>query len=341
MLDPRAARAAAADMARWAFWVKLRDALDADRPEQARRLFPGWRLQHLAARAQRSLVEDELRRCFGDRYTDAGYRELVADTYRVGWRTHLEELLLGKLDAQSWMRWMRFEGQENLDAALAAGKGAIVLFPHVGNFMMMIASVSLAGYPYTQYAARGMAPAEIASAHPDTFGHSRWRVEARAARESNEDRLPARFITLETPIRHLYRRLEANEVVGIAFDGRIGKRFVPTPWLGRTALVNPGPYRLATSTGAAIVPTLCHTPEDGPDVCTFAPPIFPRGRSPEALLAAYLGEAAEPFVTRHAANYGLWLAHCRARADVDDHPFFIDYAPDDRYKRHMDRGSDG
>ena len=41
---------------------------------------------------------------------------------------------------------MVFEGQENLDAALDRGKGVVLLNPHAGNIMMMIAALSLGGY---------------------------------------------------------------------------------------------------------------------------------------------------------------------------------------------------
>ena len=47
----------------------------------------------------------------------------------------------------------------------------------------------------------------------------------------------------------------------------------------------------------------------------------------------FLTEAAEPWLRANPHAYGIWLLHCRLRADVDDHPFFVDYAPDDRWRR--------
>lgn len=316
------------DIARWLFWVRLRGALDPRRPAQLRRLYPLWRLQYAAAREQRALMRDEYSRWLGAASPDPHVRE----AYRIAFRVHLEELLLGKLNATTWKNFMRFSGQENLDAAMERGKGAIILFPHAGNFMMMIASVSLAGYPYTQYAARGMAPPEVAQQNPEVFGINRWRREARQAREDNEDRLPANFITLDTSIRHLYRCLKRNEVVGIAFDGRIGRKFQKIDYLNREALINSGPYRLAASTGASIVPTLCSCPADDINICTFGEPIF--GDDPDTLARAYVHGAVEPWLNQHRGEYGIWLSHCRARNAVDDHPFFIDHAPDERWRKH-------
>jgi lauroyl/myristoyl acyltransferase len=170
------------------------------------------------------------------------------------------------------------------------------------------------------------------------MGRNRWREEARAAREAAEDRLPARFLTLETSARALHRRLAAGGLVGIAFDGRIGSRFLPLQWLGRTCLLNPGPARLALATGAPLVPAFCETGREGPGICRLGAPMWPEGRDAAALLAAFVHQHAEPWVRTHPEEYGPWLLHCRMRAAVDDHPFFLDYAPDDRYRRHLPPG---
>ncbi|MFT5685886.1 MAG: hypothetical protein ACI8RZ_006841, partial [Myxococcota bacterium] len=42
----------------------------------------------------------------------------------------------------------------------------------------------------------------------------------------------------------------------------------------------------------------------------------------------------EPWLNANPHIYGIWLTHCRERSAVDDHPFFIDYAPDDRWKKY-------
>lgn len=313
------------DLARWAFWVPFRKALDANRPEQIARLYPLWRAQYAAGGGQKALMKRELELCFG-RSDDA----LVRDAYRIAFRVHLEELLLGKLDPDSVGLYMRFEGRKNLDAALGRGKGAVLALPHAGNVMMMIALLSLSGYRYTQYAARGLAPKDVALANPEVFGHSPLRAQVRAAREANEDQLPASYLTLDTPVRELFRRLGRNETVGIAFDGRIGNKFVPFDYLGRTALLNPGPFRMAASTGAALVPIFNRCPADGPNVCEVHEPIV--GKDWRELAARFL-DVTQGWLRQNPAHYAVWLAHARERAAVDDHPFFVDYAPDDRHRK--------
>ena len=325
---PNTSRVTPGDVARWLFWVQGRKLLPVNRPSLVRSTFPLWRLQYLAAGQGREIMADEYRRCFGTVPDTA-----VQDAYRVAFRAHYEELLLGKLTPDNWGGYLRFEGQAHLDDALSRKRGAIVLFPHAGNFMLMIAAVSLAGYPYTQYAARGLAPVEVAAQHPELFGHNWFRAETRRTREEAEDTLPARFATMETPLRQLYRRLADNEIVGIAFDGRIGNKFMRVPYLGREALLNPGPYRMALSTGAAIVPTMVECPPSGPDICHFGAPIDPAGHTPESLCAAYVA-VVEAWLRQYPEQYGTWLLHCRLRGGVGNQPLFVDYAPDDRWRKH-------
>ena len=90
------------DLARWFFWVPLRDVLLPERQRLLRTLHKGWRARYLAARSGRGLMVDEFRRCFGDRYSDQGYEKLVRNAYRAAWRVHLEELMPGKCARGGW-----------------------------------------------------------------------------------------------------------------------------------------------------------------------------------------------------------------------------------------------
>jgi lauroyl/myristoyl acyltransferase len=252
-------------------------------------------------------MKHEMRASFG--------AEEVDEAWRVAWRVHLEELLLGRLSAETLGHYIQIEG------SLPSDRGVVLVYPHAGNVMLMIAALAFSGHRYVQFAARGLAPPEVAAANPETFGHNRWREAVRTVREADEDRVPAEYVTHP---RGLVRALKDGAVVGIAYDGRLGSRFEPVPYLGRTALLSTGPWKLARKTGAALVPAFNLCPPDGPNRLLLGPPV--QGRD-EALdwLQARLRE--------HPGHYGLWLTHCRERRAVDDHPLFVDYAPDDRWRR--------
>lgn len=309
------------DLARWAFYVQLRRVLDPERPAALHALRRLGGLAGLVGGPRAALMADEYRRC--------RIEPCVADASRAQYRVALDELMLGRLRPDNVDRYVRVEGREHLDAALARGKGVVWVYPHAGAVMLMLAWLVAHGYRYTQYAARGLAPKDVAEEHPELLGHNRWREAVRHAREEDEDRTGATFLTLAAPTRELYRTLGRNELVGIAFDGRIGNKWRPYTFLGRTALLNPGSFRLAASTGAMLVPAYNTVPDDGPAVCTVGEPIDPaRPDAAEAVLAF-----AERHIRASPAEYGPWLLHCRVRNDIDDHPLFPDHAVDERWRR--------
>ncbi len=319
------------DVARWLFWGPMRQAMHPGTPRRIAMARQAWRLQWATAGQRRALMADEYRRCFGDAFTDSEVQQLVRDAYEVGWRTHLEELLLEKLTPDNIEQWFRFDGIDHLEDALSRGKGVVWVYPHAGPVMMMIAGLVHAGFPYTQYAARGLPPVEVAKDHPELLASNWFRAKVREVRERNEDSLPAQYITLNTPVRELVRRLGNNEVVGLAYDGRIGQGWWATNYLNRRALLSPGPYKLAVMSGATVVPVFCHSLKDGPGVCEVGAPIEP-GKDWEALAAKVL-RIESAWIRRYPAEYGIWMLHARVRNGIDDHPMFIDHAADDRWRR--------
>lgn len=313
------------DLAKWAFYVHLRKGLRPDREWLYRPLRGAARpigsTLCTLNRAGRDTMEDEFLRC--------GLEPKVADAWAVQYRVALEELTLGQFTKETLDRFVRFENLHHLDAALKHGKGVVWTYPHAGAVMLMLAWLVKNGYPYTQYAARGLPPKEIADANPELLGANRWRAEVRQAREDDEDLTGATFLSLSKPARELYRTLARNELVGIAFDGRVGNKWREYSFLGRRALLNPGAFRLAASTGAWLVPVYNRVPFGEPAVCVIGEPVDPK--DPEADVRCI--RFAEDMIRRHPAEYGAWLLHCRVRNNVDDHPLFIDYAADDRWKK--------
>jgi lauroyl/myristoyl acyltransferase len=318
------------DLARWTFWVGLRGVIHPSLPGLINALGTGWRLRWASAQEDRTLMEDEYRRWLGDTLTDQGFQTLVRHAYRSAWRVHLEELLLSRLGPNNIDDWAQIRGEDRLRDALSDEQGVILVYPHAGPVMLMIAALAHKGFPYVQYAARGLAPADMAREHPDLLAHSRLRAAVRTAREAHENCLDVEYLTLDAPVRTLHRRLADNHIVGIAFDGRIGSGWAPMPFLNRTALLSPGPWKLACSTGATVLPVFCHTPDGEPATIEVGRPVKPgedwRSVATEAL------DQQEEWLRRHPEEYGLWLLHTRQRAGIDDHPLFIDTAIDTRYR---------
>ena len=300
------------DVLRWAFWDPFGRIARRD-PRWVELARCAWRLHPARRGRRRMLLEDELRRSFGPRaavHADACIRAATS--------AQLDDL---RLDDPA----IRFDGLENLDRALAHGRGVIWLHPHAGPALRTLAGLVRRGYRCAQVAARGLAPAGIGE-----MGSNWFRERVRRVREADENRVDAAFLDQTAPVRALHRALSANTIVDIAFDGRLGRGWVRLPYLGRTALLSPGPYKLAVQTGAPVVPAFCRTGDPLP-VCEIGEPIEPGSEWRDVAHRAIT--RAEQALARHPEQYGLWLLHCRERRTADDHPLFVDYAPDDRWRR--------
>ena len=317
--------ASAHDLARWAFWVPLRTTLDPNRRSHVQSMTNAWRLWWMTAGHQRALMEAEYRKWFGTRITARGHAALVRDAYRTGFRTHLEELLLGKLNKGNIDQWVELRGVEHIQDALSLNKGAIWVYPHAGPVMLMTAVLAYRDFRYTQYADRGW--------NPTGTTHRPIRDTVRQAREAIENQIPVDFLRHDEPVDTLHRHLDQNGILGMAFDSRLGSEWFPTAFLNRTALLSPKPWKLACSTGAPILPVFCHAPKNQPARVEIGAPIPPL-TDWKKLAAATLTEH-ERWLRRHPEEYGLWLLHTREHLDIDDHPLFIDNAQDDRHRRWM------
>ncbi|MDD7965067.1 phosphatidylinositol mannoside acyltransferase [Actinomycetospora lemnae] len=206
-------------VARWAF----RAGADL----AARRGGPGTRrLRANLARVRPDLGPEAL-----DALTRAALR-----SYARYWR---EAFRLPGTDHAVLARRPVVEGQEHLDAALAAGKGAVVALPHSGNWDM-------AGLWLVAHSGRFTTVAERLK--PESL-YERFV----AYRESlGFEILP--MTGGEAPVRGLLRALREGRVVCLVADRDLSAHGVPVTFFGARATMPPGPASLAATTGAALLP---------------------------------------------------------------------------------------
>lgn len=132
-------------------------------------------------------------------------------------------------------------GRENLDAALAKGKGVIALSAHLGNFFVVGTRLTVAGYS-TFVLVNQPRDGHFASLMDNYRLKARQKtIHARPRREALEE---------------LYQVLRRNSVaVMIADEYRKGTG-IHVPLFGHTVLARRGPATVALRTGAAIIPVV-------------------------------------------------------------------------------------
>jgi lauroyl/myristoyl acyltransferase len=140
-----------------------------------------------------------------------------------------------------WLRGTRgaeanliLTGREHLDAALARGRGAILVTGHLGNWEVAAHELSRAGYP-------------LAVVTKNQLG---WL--APAVRRDKE-RHGIQVVGPGDDRRALYRCLEANRILVLLIDGDGWRRGQTISFLGRPTLIPCGAVRLAQTTGARVM----------------------------------------------------------------------------------------
>jgi len=226
--------------------------------------------------------------------------ELVRRSLRSYARYWCEAFRLPAMDLDAVYRALdpHLEGREHLDAALAAGKGAVVALPHSGNW-------DVAGVWLTRHVGRFTTVAE------------RLRPESLFRRfVAYRESLGFEIVPLtggeQPPTAVLTERLRRNGVVCLVADRDLTGSGVPVTFFGEATRMPAGPAFLAMRTGAALLPVSCWFTPSGWGVRIRPPVPVGRGRdgvhsATQAVADAFAAEIAEHPEDWHMMQ-PLWLA---------------------------------
>ena len=165
-----------------------------------------------------------------------------------------EAFKIGYGDGSALERRGRAEGLEHLDSALAEGKGALVVAPHLGNWDFAAAWVDSKRYKVTAVAER-LEPQELFD----------WFVARRA--EFGVTVVPHD----DDPMPKLVAALRRNEVVALVADRSIDAATVEVEFFGQKVDFPMGPAILALRTGAPILPTAAYFEPHGGHLLRILP----------------------------------------------------------------------
>ena len=213
-----------------------------------------WRGDWLFRRqaGKRTEVARNLRLVLGNELSPAAAQQVTREWFRLASCETVDVKRLRRR-ARPLRRLVEIRGREHLEAALAAGKGAILCTGHFGSHASGFSVLHASGFPVT------------------TIG--RWWYKYEAGLSSAERRLWELYLR---PVRRHRQRpniepwpgrpevaalaaaaLRANEVVTISIDAppldSDRARAVEVPFLGRRAGLLPGAVALAQVTGAPLL----------------------------------------------------------------------------------------
>ncbi|MCI5149882.1 MAG: hypothetical protein D3916_10940 [Candidatus Electrothrix sp. MAN1_4] len=170
--------------------------------------------------------------------------DISKKSYEIFVTRHFEDIFMGHLRPEDLAQMVDIEGREHLDAALAEDKGVIIQLAHFGSFMMILPALAFKGYTVNQLVG-----------NPHLKHHRPIHRLMFEAKVKENSLLPVTFIHADKSVRTVVNALKNNELVAMALDGRDANEWVKAPMAGKTVILSPGNLRLASMTGALILPT--------------------------------------------------------------------------------------
>ncbi len=182
-------------------------------------------------------------------------------------------------------------GQENLDAALAAGRGAVVALPHSGNWDMAGVWLAQTHGTFTTVAER-LKPESL---YRRFIGY----------RESLGFEVLPLSGGQRPPFELLCERLRDNRVVCLMAERDLTRNGVQVDFFGEPTRMPAGPAKLALETGAALLPAHCWFENGGWGQYVY-PALDCRGGPSAERVGAITQALADRFATNIAAHPEDW-----------------------------------
>ncbi len=185
--------------------------------------------------AQRNAALDNYAAALSRDRNDPEVGRVARGAFQNYGRMLMEFLLMSSLTPDELLKHVTLDGREQLDAALAEGKGAIMAVPHMGSWDMAGSYAGALGYSISAVAER----------FPGSLNEAVVRTR---------QRFGLQVITLgRAAVRAITQALQKNGIVALLCDLEQGPG-VTVDFFGRRAVVPGGPAAIALKTGAALMP---------------------------------------------------------------------------------------
>jgi len=212
---------------------------------------------------KRTELARNVRLVLGNELSPAAPQQVVRDWFRLTSCSTVDVKRLRR-GARPLRRLVEIRGREHLEAALAAGKGAILCSAHFGSYASGLSVLYASGFPVTHigrwdhnynydYRVNYNRRVGVSSAERWFWERVYARPVLRYRQRPNIEPWPGRpQVAMQAAAA-----LRANEVVSISIDAppldNERARAVDVPFLGRRAQLLPGVVTLAQLTGAPVL----------------------------------------------------------------------------------------
>ena len=243
---------------------------------------------------QRKIALENLSVAFGREKSAEEIEQIAKDCFIYMAKSAIEVMFL--MDkAEQLRRRVQLCNKENLDSALAKGKGVILVSAHFGNFPLLLARLAQDGYRVSGIM-RPMKDAKVEKMFLEK--RKKYKVKTIYSQPRNKC------------VNETIEALRNNEIVFIPIDQNFGTSGVFVDFFGKKAATATGPVVLAQRTRAALLPCFIVRQKNDEHRIIFEPSIaLKEGRdSQETVLINIqkLTNVIEEYIRRYPAEWG-WI----------------------------------
>lgn len=237
----------------------------------------------------RQAVQDNLRHVLGPAVPPSVLDARVRAAFRMQAYNYFDLFRLPAMSAEEVAARLNIEGWENLEAAIACGKGVVLVSVHYGNIDVVMQVLGLRGIKAT-LVAEHLKPEKL----------YRYVTSIRAGHG-------ATIIPVNGSLRGLFQTLRAGGIVILALDRDVTHSGVEIEFFGESAKLPDGYARLARRTGSLIVPGFgLRLPDHQFRLCIEPPLVAPQTEDRAADIRATMRmtlTVAERYIAEHPEQW--------------------------------------
>jgi lauroyl/myristoyl acyltransferase len=262
-----------------------------------------WLYRHQAAK--RTELARNLRQVLGPDRSPAALQRVTRDWFRFASCEAVDVKRL-RHHARPLRRLVEIQGREHLEAALAAGKGAILCSAHFGSYDSGFSVLHSSGFPVTTIGRwQHKYTHSLSSAERRFWDLVYARPVRRHRQRAHIEPWPGRIEVATQAAAALH----ANEVVTISIDAPLldndQARAVEVPFLGGCARLLPGVATLAQLTGAPVLMGFLYRSADYRHQLLEISAPLPAGAETSTAFSRYAADVSAA-IARSPAHWRYW-----------------------------------
>jgi KDO2-lipid IV(A) lauroyltransferase len=251
-------------------------------------------LAYIFAKKHKKIALDSLGIAFGEEKSPQEIERIAKDCF-IYLAKSAVELMFFFDKPQALKNRVQIQGKENLDQALACGRGVILVSAHFGNFPLLLGRLAMEGYKVG-----GIMKPMHDPGMEKIFLRKREKFGVRTIYSQPRSEC----------VNNSIQALRNNELIFIPIDQNFGNGGVFVDFFGRKAATATGPVILAQRTKAALIPCfILRQPDDQHRIIFQAELKLEEGKDPQDVILVNIQKLTgiiEFYIRKYPAEWG-WI----------------------------------